>query len=223
MANVASESEKERAALLARCAAIGTATWSDAMDDLAISGIVLGLTKRSGEGRCAGFARTARGEVAELGTFKGTEFGLDRMLSTAARTHVLAVELGGAEVSTMGGVGALSARMRGIEGVIIDGGCRDAEDIQASGLWVASRFVTPRTGKRRVKLGSFGEPARIGGVLVRNNDLIVADATGIVILPQERIMELLANAEQMDTSDRRKEQALRSGQSLEQARESAKN
>lgn len=222
MATVMNENET-KAALLSRCAQVGTSTWSDALDDLGLQGVVSGLTKRSGQARCVGFAATARGEVSELGTFKGPEFGLDRLLASAGPTQVLVVELGGAEVSSMGGVGALSARLRGIEGVLIDGGCRDVEDIQATGLWVASRFVTPRTGKRRVKLGYFGEPARLGGVVVRKDDLVIADNTGIVVVPQERILDVLKLGEQMETSDARKEQALRSGQSLAQARETAKS
>jgi regulator of RNase E activity RraA len=200
-------------ATLARCTPIGTATWSDAMDELAIPGVVSGLSKRGGKGRCAGFAMTVRGEVGELGRFTRAEFGLDRMIASAGPSQVLVVELGGAEVSAMGGIGALRASLRGIEGVLIDGGCRDVEDIQATGLWVASRHVTPRTGKLRVKLGHFGEPARLGGVLVRKNDLVIADATGIVIVPQERILEVLRLAEEMHATDSGKEEALRSGKS----------
>jgi len=194
---------------LARCAAIGTATWSDAMDELHLNGVVSGLARRSGKGRCAGYAMTVRGEVGELGRFTRQEFGLDRMLASAGPGQVLAVELGGAEVSGMGGIGALNARLRGIEGVLIDGGCRDAEDMEASGLFVASRHVTPRTGKLRVKYDHFGEPARLGGVVVRKNDLIVADATGIIVVPQERVAQVLALAQEMDAADRRKEDALR--------------
>ena len=208
--------------LLARAAQIGTATWSDALDEIGVSGVVSGLTKRSGKGRCAGLARTVRGEVAERGTFKATEFGLDRMLASAGPGQVLTVELGGAEVSGMGGLGALSAHLRGIAAVLIDGGCRDMEDIEDTGLWVASRFVTPRTGKLRVRYGGFGEPARLGGVVVRNDDLIVADATGIVVVPQARTLEVLAIAEKMAATDARKEEALRAGLSLAQARERTK-
>lgn len=195
--------------ILQRSRAIGTATWSDAMDERGIPGVVSGLLHRSGSGRCAGYAMTVRGEVGELGRFTRADFGLDRMLASAGPTQVLVVELGGAEVSGMGGIGALNASVRGIEGVLIDGGCRDVEDIRATGLWVASRHVTPRTGKLRVKLGFFGEPARLGGVLVRKGDLVVADATGIVIVPQERIVEVLALAEELDATDSKKEDALR--------------
>ena len=37
--------------LLARCAAIGASSWSDALDELAINGVLQGITQRSGSGR----------------------------------------------------------------------------------------------------------------------------------------------------------------------------
>jgi hypothetical protein len=42
--------------LLARCAAIGVSSWSDALDELAINGVLQGITQRSGSGRMCGFA-----------------------------------------------------------------------------------------------------------------------------------------------------------------------
>lgn len=66
----------------------------------------------------------------------------------------------------------------GIEGVIIDGACRDIDDIREGGLWVASRQVTPRTGKRRMRLGGFGEPVLLAGHTVHAGDLVVGDASG---------------------------------------------
>ncbi|HEX4327009.1 MAG TPA: RraA family protein [Burkholderiales bacterium] len=213
----------QRGALLARCAGIGTATWSDAMDELGIDGgICSGLTQRSGgAARCCGYAVPARAQAAGLGAFEGREFGLDRMLAAAGPQQVLAVELGGAEVSAMGGIGALAARGRGIAGVLIDGACRDVDEIGATGLWLATRHVTPRTGKRRVRLDEIGAPALVGGVRVRQDDLVVGDATGIVVVPHERMLQVLELAEAMAASDSRKEAALRAGKNLQQARESA--
>jgi len=46
--------------LLARCTAIGVSSWSDALDELAIGGVLQGITQRSGSGRMCGFAVTAR-------------------------------------------------------------------------------------------------------------------------------------------------------------------
>ena len=42
--------------LLQRCNGIGTSTWSDALDQCGISGVVRGIVQRSGRGRFAGFA-----------------------------------------------------------------------------------------------------------------------------------------------------------------------
>jgi hypothetical protein len=46
--------------LLSRCERIATSTWSDALDESAITGVVTGLSQRSGSGRFAGYAVTAR-------------------------------------------------------------------------------------------------------------------------------------------------------------------
>ena len=208
----------DTAALVDRARPIGTSTWSDAMDDLDIDGVCSGLTHRSGTGRCIGFAATAKGEVGELGTFETKDFGLNRMLDSGAADEVMVVDAGGAEISAMGGIGALSAKNRGLAGVLIDGACRDVADIQVSGLWVATRYVTPRTGKRRLRLGHFGEPAVLGGVLVHKGDLVVADATGVVVVPRARLAEVLAAAEKIHKSDSSKEDALRAGKTLEEAR-----
>lgn len=209
-------------ALLQRCRAIGTATWSDAMDQLQLEGIVSGLPMRSGSGRCAGFAATAQGEVRELGSFELHEFGQDRMIASAGPTQVLMVAAGGAEVSAMGGIVALSAFKRGIEGVVIDGACRDIDDIRKGGLWVASRHVTPRTGKRRMRLGHFGEPACVAGRTIHAGDLVVGDATGLVVVPRAAILQVLALAEKVHQSDARLEGAVASGQALGEAAKALK-
>ena len=167
-----SESDAARA-LLQRYARISTATWSDALDEVGIEGVVSGLPRPSGEGRCVGFAMTAHADVGPMGGFALKDFSQDRMIAAAGRTDVLVVDAGGVEVSCMGGIVALSAHNKGIEGVVIDGPCRDIEDIRKVGLWVASRHLTPRTGKRRVRLGGFwrtdhagrcpGSSGRLGG------------------------------------------------------------
>ena len=204
-------------ALLQRCARIATGVWSDALDRAAIPGVLSGLPHRSGSGRCAGFAMTAQAEVRDLGGFELAEFGQDRMVASAGPTQVLVVAAGGAEVSMMGGIVALSARKRGIEGVLIDGACRDIEDIRATGLWVASRHVTPRTGKRRVRLDRFGAPVEIGGLRIQAGDLVVGDETGVVVVPRARLMDVLEAAERVLGTDNRIQDAVAAGASLSDA------
>jgi len=203
--------------LIERCAAIGTSTWSDAMDDLGIEGIVRGLQQRSGQDRFAAYAVTASAETGAFGTYRLEDFAVARMLGSVESGKVLMVGMGGAEISTFGGMAALAATSGKFAAVVIDGGCRDVDDIRATGLWLASRTVTPISGKRRVKLHAFGEPATIGGVVVRQGDMVVGDATGIVVIAQAKLHQVLERAEALNALDLKIEGALKEGKTLAEA------
>lgn len=72
-------------ALLARCAAIASSTWADAMDTLGIAGVVQGIARRSGQGRIAGFAATARHVWGGLGDFDRADFAVGRLVAAPGR------------------------------------------------------------------------------------------------------------------------------------------
>ena len=203
--------------LVARCAAIGTSTWSDAMDDLGMVGVMRGLQQRSGAGRFAAYAVTASAETGAFGSHRLEEYAVAEMLKAVGGGKVLVVGMGGAEISTFGGMAALAATSAKFAAVVIDGGCRDVEDICATGLWLASRTVTPTSGKRRVKLHAFGEPAAAGGVTVNQGDMVVGDATGIVVIPQGRLQQVLERAEALNALDLKIEAALKAGKTLGEA------
>ena len=81
--------EQQPGKLLGRCKAIGTSTWSDALDQCGISGVVRGLAQRSGRGRFAGFAVTARERAGALGSFPRTDFGVGKMIAAIGPGDVL--------------------------------------------------------------------------------------------------------------------------------------
>lgn len=203
--------------LLERCKRIGTSTWSDALDNLAINGVVRGISHRSGQGRFAAFAVTARQATGGFGVFQSSDFSVAQIVGAAGPDKVLVVDMGGAEISTFGGLAALAAVTRGVAAVVIDGACRDLDEIRTHGLWLASRSVTPTSGKRRVKLKSLGEPVNIGGITVRPDDLVVGDETGIVSVPKDDIERVLVDAERLHSLDEQIEAALKQGQSFEAA------
>jgi regulator of RNase E activity RraA len=205
------------AELLVRCRGIATSTWSDALDSLGIRGVLRGLVQRSGRGRFVGFAVTARQRAGELGDFPRSDFGVGRMIAAANPGQALMVDMGGADISTFGGLAALATSTRGVPAVVIDGGCRDVDEIRRTDLWLASRWVTPVTGKTRLKLETIGTAVTIGGVLVDAGDLVVGDETGIVAVPQRELERVVAQAERMHASDVTIENQLRSGKSFEEA------
>lgn len=210
---MADENEK----LLSKCRKIGSSTWSDALDACGISGVVTGLAKRSGEGRFAGFAVTARQTSGERGDFPRNQFGVGSIINAVGPGEALMIDLGGANISTFGGLAALATLRRGAAGVVIDGACRDVDEIEGHGLWLASRHVTPTTGKTRLRLEGINDPVTIGGIEVRPGDLVVGDPTGIVVVPRQELERVLTEAERMLEMDMKMESAIEGGASFTDA------
>ena len=53
-----------------------------------------------------------------------------------------------------------------------------------TGLWLASRHITHRSGKRRIEVETIGQPVSVSGVSIAPGDLMVGDETGIVVIPK---------------------------------------
>ena len=65
---------------------------------------------------------------------------------------VLVGDAGGmTEMSSMGGQSFVSAKIRGLEGVVLDGAVRDVGEIRKYGVPTWCRGATPRTGKCRIE------------------------------------------------------------------------
>jgi regulator of RNase E activity RraA len=207
--------------LLARCAAMGASTWSDALDACGIDGVLRGISRRAGAGRFAGWAVTARETAGPLGAFPRGDFAVGRMIAGLGPGLVLMVDMGGADVSTFGGMAALAAARQGAAAVVIDGGCRDVDEIGHSGLWLASRSVTPTSGKRRLRLEAMGETVTLGGISVAPGDLVLGDDTGIVVAPRVRLDDVLAAAERMHATDQALAAGLAAGKSFAEAASAA--
>ena len=205
---------EDKSALLDRCAAIATSTWADAMDTLGIEGVTQGIHRRGGTGRIAGFAVTARHVWGQLGDFDRSDFSVGRLVAATGPGKVVMVDAGGTAISTFGGIASMAASKRNATAVVIDGACRDVDEIQATGLWLAGRHVTPLTGKGRLKLQEMGGPISIGGVCVHEGDLVVGDDTGLVVIPHARLDEVLAAAQEALATDEKVEQGIRNGLSF---------
>jgi 3-hexulose-6-phosphate synthase / 6-phospho-3-hexuloisomerase len=197
--------------LLSRCRAVATSTWSDALDTLGISGVIHGLTLRSGTGAVAGRAITVREIAGALDDYPPSMFTPSAFLEAAERDSIIVLAIGGAPVSSCGGLVAQAAVLRGVAGLVVDGGCRDLADIRASGLWVMSRHVTPVSGRRRVRVDAINVPVTVGGIRVSAGDYLVGDDTGLVCIPAARLDDALRLAEELTEKDTRFSTALREG------------
>jgi 4-hydroxy-4-methyl-2-oxoglutarate aldolase len=94
------------------------------------------------------------------------------------------------EISVMGGLSATVAKKWEMAGNIVYGGVRDIDDIRRLNYPVWSSGITPRTGKYRVEAIEINAPIMIADVTVNPGDLIVADDTGVVVIPHEEVEDV---------------------------------
>lgn len=99
---------------------------------------------------------------------------------------VLVGDAGGmTEMSSMGGQSFVSAKIRGLEGVVIDGAVRDVGEIRKYKMPTWCRGVTPKTGKCRIQAIEVNGPVVINQVIINPGDLIIADDSGICAVPPQ--------------------------------------
>jgi 4-hydroxy-4-methyl-2-oxoglutarate aldolase len=134
-------------------------------------------------------------------------------LVAAGPGDVLVAEAGGrAEHGYFGEIMAVAAMARGIAGLVIDAGVRDADRIQALGFPVFARALCIRgTAKDPHAPGAIGAPVRIGEVIVNAGDLVVGDRDGLVAIPAGRIADVLDAAEARDRREAEIMARLRAG------------
>ncbi len=93
--------------------------------------------------------------------------------------------LGDSKHACLGGGVAAAIKASGFVGVAIDGPCTDLPEIQEYDLPVWSRGVSPVTTRIYDIGGSFNVPISCGGVVVNPGDVVIADFSGVLVMPPD--------------------------------------
>jgi regulator of RNase E activity RraA len=96
---------------------------------------------------------------------------------------------------------ATTAKVRGLAGMVIDGGARDIEELEEIGFPVWSRSWVPATSVGRYVPVASNVPVTCGGVGVHPGDWIVADKTGVVVVPRASLPQVLKLLRQYDEKE----------------------
>jgi len=132
-----------------------------------------------------------------LGYEKNLTFnhGADReAYHLAEQGDVIVISGGGYDISNMGGNSALVAKAKGLAGNIVDGAVRDIETILETEYPVWSRGHTPITGKYRYVATYINSPINCSGIRIIPGDFIVADDSGVAVIPENKVEEVLEKA-----------------------------
>ena len=91
--------------------------------------------------------------------------------------------LGDDKHACLGGGVAAAIVASGCSGVIIDGPCTDIPELKEYGLQVWCKGTSPITTRIYNIGGSFNIPVSIGGSVVNPGDVVIADFSGVLVMP----------------------------------------
>jgi 4-hydroxy-4-methyl-2-oxoglutarate aldolase len=159
----------------------------------------------------AGPAFTFSGHVDPAITPHDTYLAWTGFLADAPAGSVAVCQPNDRTVAHMGELSAETLKLRGVRGYVVDGGCRDTAFIRRLGFPVWHRYATPSDIVGYWLPEGFGEPIIIERVTIRAGDYILADDDGVVVLPKDRIREIVAETEEVMGRENRVRQAILAG------------
>ena len=142
-------------------------------------------------------------------------------LHVAQPGDVVVVDAGGeTETSVFGGLMGSLFKNRGVQGAVIDGACRDTDELRDIGFLVFSRAVTAR-GTHTMFSGrktdvQVSVPVTCGGIVVRPGDVIVGDEIGVTVVPAADLEKVLAAAREQAEREEATRQRIRQGKTFEE-------
>ena len=181
-----------------------TSMISDALDEIGINGAISGISaQRYDQGRIAGRAlpvkftkKSADPQAWRFGGGVGKP--LEEVLKIMSNGQIVVMDLDGTiNATAWGGLASKLAQKKGVLGTIMHGTCRDLEEIRECGYPVWAIGVCPRRSRNDFTFGSINEPICVTEVKICKNDIIVADQSGVVCVPKDKINEVLTLLEKI--------------------------
>ena len=201
-----------REPIIERLIKLDTCAVSDALDSLNLKGATWGVRPQWPCPKIAGRAVTMK--IKPAGLQQPTQHLGTAPIEAAQPGDVIVIDNGGKlEFSCWGGLLALSAKLKGVSGVVIDGASRDIDEARELEFPVYARGVVPMTARNRVVQESYNQEIQFAGVQCRPGDLVLADGSGIIIIPREKEEEVVAAAEAIYAKEQEMAAGIRKGYS----------
>jgi 4-hydroxy-4-methyl-2-oxoglutarate aldolase len=192
---------------------LATTNIADALDKVGIRGAVIGIRPMYECPKVLGRAVTVK--LTAAGMLKSKYHLGVRAIEAASPGDVIIIDnRGDLNNNCWGEVLSMGAKMKGVSGVIVDGAARDIDACKEFGFPVYARGTVPITARGRIMEESFNEVVRIGDIQVRPGDIVMADINGVVIVPVEKLGEVLEAAEEILAKEEAMIEELRRGVSI---------
>ena len=160
---------------------------------------------------------TIEGEINSKLTHHESLLAWTGFLSKAPKDKVIICQPNNQEIALMGELSAETLQNKGIRGCIIDGGCRDVEFILNIDFPVWCNFYTPRDVVAYWSPTKIEETIKIGDTSINNDDYVMADIDGAVVIPKDKAEEILLKSEKLIVTENEIRKAIKEGMDPQEA------
>jgi len=102
-----------------------------------------------------------------------------------------------------GGVMTATAYGMGVRAACIDGGIRDTKQILEKDFPVYYKYRSPNGSLSRCLITHYQIPIKIGDVVIKPGDVILADCDGLVCIPRDIAYDVLVRAEEIRENEKK--------------------
>ena len=141
----------------------------------------------------------AREDIDTVAVFTDPEHPQRKAIEVAPAGHVLVIDCRGDERAACAGeILVTRLMMRGVAGLVADGGIRDAGPIGEMAFPVYCAGASAPLNLARHHAAEFNVPIGCGGVAVYPGDTIVCDRDGVVVIPSAMTDEVASDAAEQE-------------------------
>ena len=176
-----------------------TGNITDSMRRLGISGYTKGIycLQKDFKGTMVGPALTVQYIPKQPGQPGGLpgQFGFARMCTDG---QVMVVDARGTECWLTGANVCRVAELAGAAGVVIDGCMRDTAEVAEHEMPVFCKGGGTKPYAEELQLAGINVPIDVDGCRINPGDIIVGDQDGIVVIPADRLADIIYQAEEIE-------------------------
>ena len=200
------------------CDQLNPAILSDVLDDLGIANQVMSIGIRPLDESLTLCGRARTGAYMEVPYLEEgiNPYRLEIALVDDLRQNDVAVLScgGSSRIAPWGGLLSTAAKARGAAGCVTDGYVRDTIEVRRLKFPVFAGGIAPLDSKGRGQIMSTDVPVICDGVRVSPGDLVVGNADGVVVVPQEHELDVMAKAFEKHAGEDNSIKELRAGSYL---------
>jgi 4-hydroxy-4-methyl-2-oxoglutarate aldolase len=184
---------------------------TDSLSRLGLAGWMDGVQPIRRSAKIVGRARTVYFGPKRGGPLAG--INIYSVIADLEVGDILVIATGNSDSWIFGENMAHAAMYKKLGGIVTDARARDGLELAELEFGCFSRGLTTRPPSS-IELAAVDVTVTCGGAQVRSGDFIVGDADGVVVMPAERVSDILIEAEELAALEKEQEHAIARGAPL---------